>query len=120
MTDEVALPEVVRRLCPESQELWCDTLSEFEGMDERALHVLLVCVESLHRRVMARQALEQFGAVYVDRLGNVRPRPEIAIERNSQLVFLRALRQLSLALPRQESGMPFARMGRIYRRQQQH
>jgi hypothetical protein len=114
MSDEVALPEVVGKLCEASKDLWRDTLAEYPDLDERALHVLLLCVESLHRRVEARQALEQFGAVYQDRLGNFRMRPEVKIQETAELTFLRALRQLSHNLPARAEGPIFSRMGKIY------
>jgi hypothetical protein len=114
MTDEVALPEVVGKLCEASKDLWRDTLAEYPDLDERALHVLLLCVESLHRRVEARQALEQFGAVYQDRLGNFRMRPEVKIQQDAELIFLRATRQLGLHLRQKDIGTPFRRMGKLY------
>jgi hypothetical protein len=57
---------------------------------------LQVCAESWNRKEQARLALAQFGLTYLDAKGMVRARPEIMIERDSRIAFLRAMRELDL------------------------
>jgi hypothetical protein len=111
---ENQVPAAIARLSPGARDLWDTTLAEHADLSEHGCHVLVVACEALHRRNEAREALERFGLTYVDRFGAPRTRPEVAIERNSQLVFLRALRQLAVNLPRQDVGAPFKRMGAVY------
>jgi hypothetical protein len=50
----------------------------------------------LDRREQARDALKKHGLTFTDAKGMVRQRPEICIERDSAMAFLRAMRTLRL------------------------
>ena len=67
-------------------------------------HYLLLtkACEAFDRSEEAREAIAKHGAIYEDRFGAPRARPEIAIERDSRLAFARALYENSaLMLPSQ-------------------
>ncbi len=59
---------------------------------------LLVCAAESHDRMtQARALLVREGITTVDRHGQVRPHPAVAIERDSRIGFARLLRELGLA-----------------------
>jgi hypothetical protein len=51
---------------------------------------------SFDRAEAARKVLQKEGLTYTDRFGQPRPRPEIAIERDSRLLFAKLVKQLNL------------------------
>ena len=48
------------------------------------------------RSIEARSAIEKHGTVYTDKFGTPRPRPEVAIERDSLVTFRQLVAQLDL------------------------
>ena len=62
----------------------------------------------------ARKVLDAEGVTYTDRFGAPRARPEVGIERDSRLAFLRALRELGLDLEAPEAPRPPAVRGGYY------
>ena len=48
------------------------------------------------RSAQARRVLERDGLVFLDRFGQPRPRPEVAIEKDAKLLFARLTRELQL------------------------
>lgn len=65
-------------------------------LEEHHVRLLSLAGEAWDRGQGAREALAKHGVVYRDRFGCPRPRPEIAIERDSRLGFARLLRELDL------------------------
>ena len=61
-------------------------------------HYLLLtkACEAFDRSEEAREAIAKHGAIYEDRFGAPRARPEIAIERDSRLAFARLVRELGI------------------------
>ena len=59
---------------------------------------LQCAAEAWDRKEQARLALAKEGLSYVDPKGMVRARPEVAIERDSRIAYLRAMRELNLAI----------------------
>jgi hypothetical protein len=111
---ETVLPAEISGLCHEARDLWTTLIGEFPDLSEIACHTLLVACQSLDRRNAARQALESHGLTFADRFGAPHARPEVAVERDCQALFLKSLRQLSQNLPARAEGPIFSRMGRIY------
>jgi hypothetical protein len=74
---------------------WSDVHRAYllEAHDE---HILTLCCEPLDRAEEARQALAEHRTRYVDRFGQPRARPEVAIERDARIASARLLRQLAL------------------------
>lgn len=60
------------------------------------MRLLTLAGESWDRCCQAREALTIHGLTFEDRFGCPRSRPEIAIERDSRLAFVRLVRELDL------------------------
>jgi hypothetical protein len=75
---------------------WLKAVRETFETDESALQLLLLAAHALDQTNAARAVLDREGVTYADRFGAPRTRPEVAIERDSRLAFLRILRQLGL------------------------
>ncbi len=65
-------------------------------MEEHQLHILQAAAEAWDRKEQARLALIEHGLTYQDAKGMIRSRPEVQIERDSRIAFMRALRELRL------------------------
>jgi phage terminase small subunit len=65
-------------------------------LEPHHLKLLLAACEAWDRREEARKALRKHGLTYIDRFGQPRARPEVAIERDSRIAFARLLRELDL------------------------
>jgi phage terminase small subunit len=74
---------------------WARILAQHD-IKEHQLRTLLIAARSWDRSEEARQALSRHGLEYTDDRGMVRPRPSVAIERDSQIRYLRAMRELGL------------------------
>lgn len=88
-------PEPPRHLSSESRELWRE-LTDTYDFDPQDLKTLRLALESLDRCNMARRAIRREGMTWTDRLGNVRPRPEVAIERDAKAQWVKLMAALSL------------------------
>jgi len=73
---------------------WAATVSEY-GLSGPELYTLRIACEAWDRKEQARGALEEHGLSYTDAKGMVRQRPEAAIERDSAIRFMRAMRELN-------------------------
>ena len=58
--------------------------------------MLTVAAEALDRRDGARKILAKKGTTFTTKNGTIRVRPEVSIERDSGILFLRSLRELNL------------------------
>jgi hypothetical protein len=67
---------------------------EAPGAVERRL--LELAADALDRYLAARDVLDRDGVTYTDRFGAPRARPEVAIEHDARLTFLRIVRRLGL------------------------
>ena len=65
-------------------------------LTEPQRHILTLAGETWHRSAQARRVLERDGLVFLDRFGQPRPRPEVAIEKDAKLLFARLTRELQL------------------------
>ncbi|MGE3107321.1 MAG: P27 family phage terminase small subunit [Phycisphaerales bacterium] len=95
MTARRAVPEAPAHLRAASAEWFRSVVSEFD-LEQHHLHLLVLACESLDRAADAREALTKSGTTFVDRYGQPRARPEVAIERDSRIAFARLLRELGL------------------------
>ncbi|MCC6228522.1 MAG: P27 family phage terminase small subunit [Phycisphaerales bacterium] len=95
----IALPRPVHEppahLRPASSAWFREVVAEF-ALESHHLHLLALACEALDRAADAREAIARHGAVYVDRYGQPRARPEVGIERDSRIAFARLLRELGL------------------------
>lgn len=94
------------RLHPDAAK-WRERLElEYELQSHHARIADLAAAE-LSRSIVAREALDENGLVMLNRFGELRPRPEVAIARQSADTFRRLLRELMLdAGPGSGGGMP--------------
>ena len=65
-------------------------------LTEPQRHILTLAGEAWDRSAQARRVLEQDGLIFLDRFGQPRPRPEVAIEKDAKLLFARLTRELQL------------------------
>ena len=91
-TKQVSAPPHLR---PETAEWWAEVNREFD-LEHHHRRLLRLACEAWDRGQEAREALAEHGSVYVDRFGQPRARPEVAIERDSRVSFARMLRELAL------------------------
>ncbi len=79
------------------------------GLEQHHERILIAACESWDRYQEARGILQVEGLTFIDRFGAPRSRPEVGIERDSRLAFLRSLRELDLDIdPPTQPGRPRA------------
>jgi phage terminase small subunit len=101
-----APPDPPRHLSTESRELWRTLTAAYE-FDPHELKTLRLALEALDRCNMARRAIRRHGMTFVDRLDNVRVRPEIAIERDAKAQWVKLM--AALDLPAEEGPQTYGR-----------
>ncbi len=86
---------------------WLEVVTTWE-LDAHHVRLLTLAAEAFDRAVQAREILRQRGLTFKDRFGQPKPRPEVAIERDSRTGFARLLRELDLDVdgPREEPRPP--------------
>jgi P27 family predicted phage terminase small subunit len=92
MKPEQSAPEHLTRASRE----WWDKLTAEYAFDASARRLLVLACEAFDRCAAARETLDRDGVTYTDRFGAPRARPEVAIERDSRLAFLRLVGALGL------------------------
>ena len=86
---------VPRHLSPAAKR-WFRAISALYELESHHFLLLTLAAEAWDRCCAARRALDDQGTIYTDRYGQPRPRPEVAIERDSRIAFARLLRELDL------------------------
>lgn len=76
---------------------WWRSVSRGYKLKPHHYRVLEVACDSWDTRVQARIEHRRDGITVVDRFGQARPHPSVAIERDASVTFLRAVRELALA-----------------------
>lgn len=93
MTDTTTKPP--RHLKAATRRWYAGVVADY-ALDPHHVKLLILACEALDRYQEARQVLADQGMTYEDRFGAPKPRPEVAIERDSRLGFARLLRELGL------------------------
>jgi P27 family predicted phage terminase small subunit len=88
-------PKSPTHLSPATRNFWRGIVREFD-LEAHQLKTLEAACQAWDRYQQARAILSKEGLTFVDRLGNVRARPEGKIETDSRVGFLRAMRELGL------------------------
>src|SRR5262245_40538646 len=96
--DPVPLPPPPGELSSEMKRWWQTENEKFE-FGTHQLKLLELACGAWDRMTQARQALSKHGLTHMDDKGGIRPRPEIAIERDSRIAFARLVRELHLDNP---------------------
>jgi hypothetical protein len=86
---------VPRHLSPGAKR-WFRAVSACYELENHHLLLLCLAAEAWDRCCGARRVLDAEGTTFIDRHGQPRPRPEVAIERDSRIAFARLLRELDL------------------------
>jgi phage terminase small subunit len=77
---------------------WWNGIVRRHDLQPHQFRVLEIAAQSWDRAEQARQTLNKHGLNFDDDRGMIRARPEVAIERDSQIRFLRAIRELNLGV----------------------
>ena len=88
-------PKPPDHLSAASKRWWLEVVEGF-ALEPHHLRLLELAASAWDRCEQAREALATHGAVYTDKLGQPKARPEVAIERDSRIAFARLLRELGL------------------------
>jgi phage terminase small subunit len=76
-----------------SKKLWRKICTDYE-IDLAAEVILEMTLQACDRREQARAAIQKHGTTQSDRFGFVKPRPEVAIERDASTTAMRGWRLL--------------------------
>lgn len=87
--------EAPEHLRPETRKWFEGVCKEFL-LEPHHVRLLTLAAQSWDRGEAAREVIDKDGLTFVDRFGQPKPRPEIAIERDSRIGFARMLRELQL------------------------
>lgn len=100
-------PKVPAHLSGASRRLYTETLRAYE-LEPWHVATLIKALESLDRAEEARLRIEADGAYLVNRFGEPRPHPALAVSRDSLATYRGLLRELALDI----EGPPSAGRGR--------
>ncbi len=85
---------------------WWEHVCENYDLEQHRIKLLTLAGEAWDRGTQAREALKQHGLTFTTRYGEVRPRPEVQIERDSRIGFARLLRELNLDVEQPDDSRP--------------
>jgi P27 family predicted phage terminase small subunit len=113
MLKPIELPKPPKHLRAATRKWFSAVVADY-AMEAHHVRILTLACESWDRAAQAREALAEHGLVFTDRYGCPHPRPEAAIERNSMVTYLRAVRELGLEVeqPTETPRPPALRNGR--------
>ena len=97
-TKEVG-PEPVPAHLSEQMREWWQAVTAEQDLDSPRLYLLQAAAEAWDRITGARQAVAQLGLTFEGKDGP-RPRPEVAIERDARIAFVRIIKELGLDPPK--------------------
>lgn len=84
-----------RHLSKQMRSWVLSVLDRYE-IEPQHFKILVLAAEAWDRCENARAVLSKQGVSYRDRFGAPRARPEVAVERDSRIAFVRCLRELAL------------------------
>ena len=93
MTAHRKLPP--QHLKPPARRWWSSVVADYQ-LEPHHIRLLTLAAEAWDVCTKSREALAEHGLTFTDRFGCPKPRPEVAIERDSRLGFARMLRELAL------------------------
>ena len=93
------IPEHLSEACKK----WCrDVLRDYE-LEQHGWFTLIAAAEAWDDKEAARKILAVTGFTYTDRFNCPKPRPEVAIVRDSRIAFARLVRELGLPVGEPEA-----------------
>lgn len=78
-----------------TQKWWREIVAEYD-LESQHLRILQMACEAWDRCEQARKVIAEEGMTFKDRFGQIKARPEIAIERDNRIAFARLMRELAL------------------------
>ena len=97
--------QIPTHLSPASKTWVKGILADYE-LESHHIRLLIGAAELWDRSQAARKTINSKGAVYTDRWGQPKARPEVSIERESKIAFTRMLRELGLDITEAEATRP--------------
>src|SRR6266540_1901499 len=97
LADSTATPHAPAHLEAATAAWWVEVVASWE-LDAHHVRLLTLAAEAFDRAQQTRRVLNRKGLTFRDRFGQPKPRPEVAIERDSRIAFARLLRELDLDL----------------------
>jgi phage terminase small subunit len=76
-------------------EWWSSVMADY-ALEPHHIRLLTLACEAFDSAQDAREILQREGKIYIDRFDQPKPRPEVAIQRDSAIGFARMLRELDL------------------------
>jgi phage terminase small subunit len=104
-------PRAPAHLRAATRRWWADVVAEWQ-LDEHHVRLLTLAGEAWDANQQAGEALRRDGFTYVDRFNVPRPRPEVAIARDSKIAFARLVRELGLDVEAPNASRPPGLRGR--------
>ena len=82
-------------LTPDTAAWWSSVMEEY-ALEPHHIRLLTLAAEAYDSAQGAREVLQREGKIFIDRFDQPKPRPEVAIQRDSTISFARLLRELDL------------------------
>ncbi|XAT58455.1 hypothetical protein GN241_14450 [Rhodobacteraceae bacterium IMCC1335] len=82
-------------LSPETAQWWASVMDEY-ALEPHHVRLLTLACEAYDSAQQAREVLQREGKIFIDRFDQPKPRPEVAIQRDSATGFARMLRGMDL------------------------
>ena len=79
-----------------ASKAWWTSVTEEYDLEPHHVKLLEMACVAWDRCENARQVISTDGATFIDRYGQPKARPEVAIERDSRIAFTRLVRELDL------------------------
>lgn len=100
------LPKAPEGLTPATAEWWLSVAQEWD-LERHHLRLLTLAAQAWDEVQAAQAVIATRGAVYEDRWGQPKARPEVALVRDGRIAFARLVRELDLdGVPPPESRPP--------------
>lgn len=85
---------------------WFEGIANDYELESHHIKMLILAAEAWDRCCQARIIIDKEGMTFVNRFDEVKARPEIAIERDSKILFARLIRELNLDTETPEESRP--------------
>lgn len=95
---------VPKHLSKEAGTIFKNLCEEYGIDDEAGLRILKTALESYDRAAACRETIDRDGLTVVDKAGQTKAHPLLAIERDSRAAFLSGLKHLNLDLEPLKNG----------------
>jgi phage terminase small subunit len=98
-------PKPPPHLRPATAQWFASVVGNYE-MEAHHVRLLTLACEAWDRGQQAREIIDRDGITFVDRFGCPKPRPEVAVERDSRIAFARLIREIGIDLAEPAESRP--------------